>query len=406
MSLINQMLKDLDARHEGDARSRLHREVRALPAAPERSSLRIVLIALLLAVLTAAAAWVYLRPGAESATTSSAPAVAVVTPPAVAAAPAIAAEAVSGSAVATAEPATPSAQLTTSALQPPMPVVDDSSGMKLSAALDRLPTTEPAEKRAAGPASSRRETASAKPAVTVATPENSASQTPAPAPQPSPASRESASVAAAKAVSSAPAVAPGVIEKRPPAQQTGREKAEADYRRALTLVNGARVQEATDLLLDALRHDGGHVAARQLLSRLLIEQRRLDEAMAILAEGLAAQPGQVGWAMSLARLQVERNDLPGAARTLQIAQPYATGNGDYQGFAGHIQYRLGNPAAAISFYRAAASVAPADGRWWLGLGLSLEAMQQSAEARDAFQRARATGSLSGDLATLVDQKLR
>ena len=32
MSLISQMLKDLDARHDADARARLHREVRPLPA--------------------------------------------------------------------------------------------------------------------------------------------------------------------------------------------------------------------------------------------------------------------------------------------------------------------------------------------------------------------------------------
>lgn len=403
MSLINQMLKDLDARHEGDVRSRLHREVRALPDAPRASPLRAVLIALLLAAVSAVAAWVYLQQGAEQSspvTAASAPVAPVVAPP-VAAVPVVAAEAVSSTSVAQTESATAAAS---SAVQPPMPVVDDSSGMKLSATLDRLPTAEPAEKRTAGTGSPRRETASAKPTVAAAAFEHAASA--ASAPKASPIPQESVPTASAKTASSAPAVAPGAIEKRPPAQQSGREKAEAEYRRALTLVNGARVQEATDLLLDALRHDGGHVAARQLLSRLLIEQRRLDEAMAILAEGLAAQPGQVGWAMSLARLQVERNDLPAAARTLQIVQAYATGNADYQGFAGHIQYRLGNPAAAVSFYRAATAASPSDGRWWLGLGLSLEAMQQSAEARDAFQRARATGSLSGDLATLVDQKLR
>ena len=33
MSLINQMLKDLDARHDADARARLHREVFWLPLA-------------------------------------------------------------------------------------------------------------------------------------------------------------------------------------------------------------------------------------------------------------------------------------------------------------------------------------------------------------------------------------
>ena len=193
--------------------------------------------------------------------------------------------------------------------------------------------------------------------------------------------------------------------KLAPAGKGGREQSEADYRRAMTLVNGARVQEATDVLLDVLSRDGSHTASRQLLARLLIEQRRLDEAYAILAEGLALQPGQVGWAMTLARLQVERSDLAGAARTLQASQQYAAGNADYLGFAAH----AATPWSAQGCRRAlpgAIRVAPGEGRWWLGLGLALESDQRAAEAREAFLRARATGSLNPDLQALVDQKLR
>jgi MSHA biogenesis protein MshN len=212
-------------------------------------------------------------------------------------------------------------------------------------------------------------------------------------------------VKAAPAVASSKAGAPGAVDKTL-ATKTPRQRAEADYQRAVALVNGARVSEAIDLLLDILQQDGGHVASRQMLARLLIEQRRNDEAMAILAEGLASQPAQVSWAMTLARLQVERGDLAGAARTLQQSQPFATGNADYQGFAGHVQHRLGHGKESIDFYQAATRLAPADGRWWLGLGLSLEADHRPAEAREAFLRARASGSLNPDLVALVDQKLR
>lgn len=42
----------------------------------------------------------------------------------------------------------------------------------------------------------------------------------------------------------------------------------------------------------------------------------------------------------------------------------------------------------------------------MGLGISLEAMGKQQEARDAYQRAKATGVLSVELAAFVEQKLR
>ena len=201
-------------------------------------------------------------------------------------------------------------------------------------------------------------------------------------------------------------VSPGTVEKQVPQARSGRERAEQDYQRAVTLLNGARVPEAIEQLLHGLQQDGGHVAARQLLARLLIEQRNYDEAAAILAEGIAAQPAQIGWAMSLARLQVEKNNLDGAAQTLQRSLPHALGSADYLGFFGLVQYRLQRPRESAELYRKAAQQSPAEGRWWLGLGLALEAGNQAADARDAFLRARAAGTLTPDLQALVDQKLR
>ncbi len=372
MSLINQMLKDLDARHEADARGRLHREVRPLPAAESARGRRLAGLLALVAVLLAAAWWA----SSQSFVVAPRMPTPVVTP---------APEPVAPATVAAPAAAVPAAALSTSAGEPaaaavpvaapegPL-VLNETSGMKMSAMLDRVPETAPADVRPAK-AAPRREAL------------------PVPAP-------------AATGGKPPKAEAAPLVEKQPVTARGARDQSEADYRRAMTLVNGARVSEATDVLLDVLRRDGGHTASRQLLARLLIEQRRLDEAYAILAEGLALQPGQIGWAMTLARLQVERGDLAGAARTLQGSQSFATGNADYLGFSGHVQQRLGQPKAAVEFYQAAVRLAPNEGRWWLGLGLALESDQRTAESREAFLRARSSGSVNPDLQGLVDQKLR
>ena len=65
MSLINQMLKDLDARHDADARARLHREVRPLPAGDDNRGLRLAVVVLLVLALLSSAWWAYPRLLAE-----------------------------------------------------------------------------------------------------------------------------------------------------------------------------------------------------------------------------------------------------------------------------------------------------------------------------------------------------
>ena len=181
----------------------------------------------------------------------------------------------------------------------------------------------------------------------------------------------SATERATKAAPPAPPAAP-VVEKLAPAGKGGREQSEADYRRAMTLVNGARVQEATDVLLDVLSRDGSHTASRQLLARLLIEQRRLDEAYAILAEGLALQPGQVGWAMTLARLQFEQGKVAEAERTMAAHRRHGERSPDY-----------------LAFH-----------------GLLLEKLDRRDEARAAYLKARESGKLTPELAEAIEQRLR
>ena len=185
-----------------------------------------------------------------------------------------------------------------------------------------------------------------------------------------------------------------------------RERAESEYRKAIVAVNQGRVSESLDSLRNALRQDGFHVASRQLLVKLLLEAKQPDEALQVLQDGLQGQPAQLGWAMSLARLQVDRGDLAGAWQTLNYSQPAASSNADYQGFAGHVLQRLGRHQDAAERYQAAARLSPGDGRWWLGLGLSWEAEGRSGEAREAFARARQDGNLSAELMAMIEQKLR
>ena len=203
-----------------------------------------------------------------------------------------------------------------------------------------------------------------------------------------------------------PRAGKGPAIEKTDAAGTPRERAESDYRKAIAVVNQGRMVEAIDTLQGALRHDGAHVPARQLLIKLLFEARRADEAMQMLRDGLQILPTQSVWAMALARLQVDRGDLRGAAQTLERSLPSGAASADYQGFAGHVAYRLGRHREAVDHYQVATRLVPGDGRWWLGLGLAYDAEGRVNEAREALLRAKASGTLSAELLAVAEQKLR
>ncbi len=190
----------------------------------------------------------------------------------------------------------------------------------------------------------------------------------------------------------------------PRKQESARQQAQNAYIRALNLLQEGRASAAIDGLAQALRIDPRHDAARQTLIGLLLENKRPDEAMQQLAETLTLDPRQPVLAMALARLQVEKGGP--ALQTLQRSLPYATDRADYLAFVAALLQREQRHKEAIELYQAAVLLRPGNGLWWMGLGISLQADQRLPDAIIAFQRAKASGSLDGELPNFVDKQLQ
>jgi MSHA biogenesis protein MshN len=190
----------------------------------------------------------------------------------------------------------------------------------------------------------------------------------------------------------------------PGRQETGTQRAEAEYRRALASLQEGRTNETVDALEQALKYDPAHEAARQTLVGLLIEAKRTDEAMRQLQLGLTQDARQPALAMLLARLQIERGG--SGIETLQRTLPYAGNDADYHAFMAAALARQGRHRDAAEQYQQAVRAAPSNGVWWMGLGMSLEADKRNGEALDAFQKARASGALSADLQAFVERRIQ
>jgi MSHA biogenesis protein MshN len=189
-------------------------------------------------------------------------------------------------------------------------------------------------------------------------------------------------------------------------QPTPRELADNEYRKATTSLHQGRSAEAEEGYQAALNLYPAHHGARQGLVGVLIGARRFEDAERVLQEGLKLAPAQTGFTMTLARLQVDRGDNAQATATLQKGLEQAQGNPDYRALLATVLQRQARHEEAIEQFQAALRARPAVGVWWLGLGISLQSANRAADAQEAYRRARATNSLSPDLAAFAEQRLR
>ncbi|RJG14473.1 tetratricopeptide repeat protein [Massilia cavernae] len=227
------------------------------------------------------------------------------------------------------------------------------------------------------------------------TPEMTITKKPAPKAEKPPVK---AAVAAAATPKMAPAASAAGL------QITPRQRAETEYRRALASLQEGRTSEAVSALEQALRIDSRHEAARQTLVGLLMESGRRGEAMHLLQTGLILDPRQPAMAMLLARLQIEGGT--SGIETLMRALPYANGDPEYHAFLAGALAHDDRHREAAEQYQAALRKAPANGVWWMGLGLSLQAEKRMPEAVAAFTRAKESTSLTPQLRAFVERKLQ
>lgn len=382
MSLINQLLADLEKRHaSGPEMKALSPQVRALPG--RRPARRWPLLVLVGAAISAAAfVWfAFDRSGLPAGLT--APVAAVAVPEQETALP-------------TEEQDVQAALL--------VPV------FQLAHELSAIPETPPP-----GDVASPAEPSS--PAVTppAREPAQSAKPRPAAKPKPPAPSVSTSSSATASAEEGSPkeveevviptqtAVMPIEKQMREP---TAFERAENEFRKGAARLQQGRVLDAETHFRAALQEDRSHAPSRQALIGLLVDAGRNADAEQVLRDALQANPRQARHAMLLARLELERGDAAAAVWTLEASRPYAGADPQYFAFLAVALQRAARHEEAVTHFRAALSAAPANAIWLMGLGISLRAINETDAAKEAFLRAAASQTLSTELQTYVESQAR
>lgn len=414
MSLINKMLQDLDAR--GTPRSEaLPGQVKPVAREPYRLNRRAIAAAAGGAVIGTTLAWV----GWTQWHRGAQPAPVVVQPAAVAAKPAVkAAPIVTGPVQAAVAPAASATEPAAATVTDPVPAPSVAQPSAAAADAEEPKPMSRAERRAGRKRRAEERKAERLAQAAAVRPKDVAPMEPD-SEEAREARRAMAQVLATRGKSAKKTSAALLAAARAAAQdehaaqprrapqgrqETGPQRAEGEYRRALASLQEGRMTDTVAALEQALKYEPAHEAARQTLVGLLIEANRPDEAMRQLQLGLTLDPRQPAMAMLLARLQIERggNGIDTLTRTL----PYAGNDPDYRAFLAAALARQQRHREAAEQYQLAVRAVPGNGVWWMGLGMSLQAEKRNGEALDAFQKARASGGLSQELQAFVERRIQ
>jgi MSHA biogenesis protein MshN len=186
---------------------------------------------------------------------------------------------------------------------------------------------------------------------------------------------------------------------------TPEQRADNLYREALPWVQQGRWVEAQNALKLSLESNPNQHEARQLLARVYADSDQLAEAKALLVEGMTRTPQRLEFAMALAQTQLQSNDLNAAVQTLQQVQPVAADKADFYAFLAALMQRQGRHEEAKQHYLTALRQVPDNANWLVGLGISLQAQQIKLGAVQAYQRAIDLG-LPPTLVEFAQKRLR
>lgn len=375
MSVINQMLRDLEKRQQSPTAASQPQP--AIGHGGRRWPYGVLLLGTALGALVVLLFW-RLQPApqlppAAAPALASPPLLAAVKPAVVAAQPAAAAPAVAASANLSAVPppaeAQPAAQ---PAAQPEN--LDAQPASSLSAAVDE-PAVDPLLLR---------EVPSVAEAEAAAMAEEQAWLALAAEPQPAPA-RGSLKVTATRMSAS--------------------ELAERAGQQAERAYDKGRFDEALGHYREALALAPQRLEWRRRLAELQLARGDLAATGDTLAEGLRYQPDDVGLRLALAHLLQEQGQYAEALATLALATPGEAEALRFHQLRGGLAQQLKQWPLALESYQQLVSRSPGEARYWLGLALANDGQGDYPRAAQAFGRALALQGLSPAARSYAQQRL-
>ncbi len=190
------------------------------------------------------------------------------------------------------------------------------------------------------------------------------------------------------------------LEIEPSAEDRRRRASEAAHRAASFALGEAhaaraegRLEAADRLYAHVLETLPDHREATLDRAGLLVELGRQPEALSLVLRARRGSPDDTGLLMLHAQIVASTGDLQEGVAILDRAGIDPERAPEVEALAAAFLQRSGDHVRAIARYESLLRRAPGRPSWWMGLGISLEAMDRDREALDVYRIAMELGEL-------------
>ncbi len=180
---------------------------------------------------------------------------------------------------------------------------------------------------------------------------------------------------------------PEPVRTQPKPVKQAASRKESGFSKAQRYLREGRLAEAESALRETLEQNRQNHRARELLAGLLIRGSRDQEAKDLLSEGMVLAPYHAGFALLQARIAMQQGDRPGAARVLEEVLRNGKGNREVVALLAVLYQQQKQHDRALELYRMLIEREPGLASNWVGAAISLEALGNPDEALAAYQQA-------------------
>lgn len=186
---------------------------------------------------------------------------------------------------------------------------------------------------------------------------------------------------------------------------TADQLAEKAREDAITLVEQGKMQEAIDLLSQSIVSLPSYRPTRETLAILLMDQNHPTTAETLLNAGIAESPKYVPFVILKSRILLAKGDYDAAMSLLETVSPNIKDEPEYFALLAGLQQQKGEFGVAEQIYRQLVLMHPDNGTYWMGFAVALENGGQQNRAVEAYKQAIISGNLSSTLQIYANDRL-
>jgi len=181
--------------------------------------------------------------------------------------------------------------------------------------------------------------------------------------------------------------------------------AEEEYQQALQYSAQGLTHKAIAVLTQVVTKFPDYDLARESLTKMLLEQGKITEAKNIIQPGLKKKPFYYPYAELKARILVSEGQVDEAVNVLQNSAPSITQAPEFHAFIAALYQRQGKSLLAANVYEQLLPLQPNNAMWWLGLGIAYEDLGRHSEAVQAYARAEQGDALNPELKAYIQSRM-